>query len=135
MARFSMAYEKFNPDKSDMLAIAIKYNGNISKIAEHYNVSRDTTYEYFKRDIQGKQIIDTVRGVNTESDLDAAEYVIRSNMANYKNNPGLAQRAAEKVIDRKGHLRDWASAGTSLPPNDSILSELAASLKERKNGI
>lgn len=124
-----MAYAKFDPDKADMLVIAIKYNGNISKIAEHYNVVRDTIYQYYRRDPEGKKIIDIVRGLNTESDLDQAEYVIRYNMANVKTNPGLAQRAAEKVIDRKGHLRDWNNATSAAPPNDGSLTELLISLK------
>jgi len=124
-----MAYAKFDPDKTDMLAVSIKYNGNISKIAEHYNVVRDTIYQYYRRDSVGKEIIDTVRGLNTETDLDQAEYVLRYNMANFKTNPGLAQRAAEKVIDRKGHLRDWNNAPNTAPPNDAGITELLASIK------
>ena len=126
-----MAYTKFDPDKADILAVSVKYNGNISKIAEHYNVVRETIYQYYKRDRVGKEIIDTVRGLNTEYDLDCAEHVLRYNMQNYKTSPGLAQRAAEKVIDRKGHLRDWNNAGSALPPNDANLTELLASIKER----
>lgn len=102
-----MAYEKFDPDKSDIKEIAIKYNGNVNAIARHYNINHDTIYQYFKRDPQGKKIIDDVRKYNTDLDIDLAEYVNRFNMQNYKNNAGLAQRAAEKVIDKKGHLRGW----------------------------
>ena len=124
-----MSRAPFNPDNSDMMVIAVKYNGNISKISEHYNVCRDTIYEYNKRNPEGKQIIETVRGINTETDLDQAEYVLRYNMANVKTNPGLAQRAAEKVIDRKGHLRDWNNVGNAAPPNDGSLTELLACIK------
>ena len=102
-----MAYEKFDPDKSDMLEVSTKYHGNISQIAKHYNVARDTVYRYQYRDVIGKQIIDEVRGYNSEFDLDIAEHVNRYHMLNYKNNPGLAQRAAEKVLDKKGHSRGW----------------------------
>lgn len=102
-----MAYEKFDPDKVDMLSKAIEFNGNISSLAQYYKVCRETMYQYLKRDPQGKAIIQQVRGYNTEFDLDLAEKVVRKNMENYEQNPGLAQRAAEKIIDRKGHLRGY----------------------------
>ena len=121
----------FNPDKIDMMAISVKYNGNIAKISEHFNVSRETIYKYIKRDPEGKEIIESTRGINTETDLDAAEHVIRYNMMNYKNNPGLAQRAAEKVIDRKGHLRDWNNPTNPLPPNDGSITDLLTWIKGR----
>jgi aldehyde:ferredoxin oxidoreductase len=105
-----MAFRKFIPNKKDMLATAIKLNGNISALADHYKVCRNTIYEYLKRDPDGKEIIEKVRGVNEETILDAAEHVLRYNLMNYKLNPAIAQRAAEKVIDRKGHLRGWVSS-------------------------
>ena len=49
-----MAREYFNPDKSDALNIAIRYNGNITAIANHYNVCRDTVYQWINRDPVGK---------------------------------------------------------------------------------
>lgn len=101
------APDKFNPDKKDLLATSIKFNGNLTQIAAHYEVSRETVYQYTKRDPDGKEIIEFTRGYNTETELDLSEHVIRYNLLNYKNNPGLAQRAAEKVIDKKGYLRGW----------------------------
>lgn len=99
--------EKFNPEKSEFLAIAVKYNGNIKDIASHYNIHHSTAYEYINRDKAAMDIIFQVRGMNTESDLDLAEKVYRYNMANIKERPALAQRAAEKVIEGKGYLRGW----------------------------
>ena len=99
--------EKFDPDKRDFLLNGIRFNGNITQLAAHYNVSRETVYQYIKRDPDGKQILEQVRGFNNEHFLDLSEHVIQYNLLNYKNNPGLAQRAAEKVIDKKGHLRGW----------------------------
>jgi hypothetical protein len=107
-----MAYADFKPDNDDILAIATKTNGNISQIADHFKVSRETVYQYLKRNPEGKAIIDRVRGLNTETELDLAEHVIRYNMANYKSNGGLAQRAAEKVIDKKGYIRGWKEVET-----------------------
>lgn len=102
-----MAYAKFDPEKSEIRSIAIEKRGNVQAIARHYNINQDTIYEYFKRDPEGKKIIDDVRSLNTETELDLAEFVLSYNMSNYKTNAGLAQRAAEKVIDKKGHLRGW----------------------------
>lgn len=117
-----MSYAKFDPEKSEMLAVAIKHNGNVQAIARHFNIGNDTIYQYFKRDPEGKKIIDDVRGLNTETDLDLAEHIFRYNMSNFKNNPGLAQRAAEKVIDGKGHLRNWnEQILDKQPPNQSNL--------------
>lgn len=107
-----MSYAKFDPDKSDILIQSIKTNGNITALSSHYNVSRETIYEYFKRDPHGKSIVHTVRGYNTELDLDIAENVFRYNMNNIKSNAGLAQRAAEKVIEGKGYSRGWGVQST-----------------------
>ncbi len=102
-----MAYTKFDPDKTEFRVIAIKYNGNINAIAQACNVSPETIYQYFKRDPEGKKIIDDVRGLNDDCILDSAEYVMRYNLVNYKNSPSLAQRAAEYVLHKKGHMRNW----------------------------
>ncbi len=135
--------EIFSPDISDMLKIAIKHNGCISNIAREMNVNRDTIYEYLKRNPEGKKIIDKVRGYNTEIELDTAEEVIRYNLSNYKKNAGLAQRAAEKVIDKKGHLRSWgveqtekvSANQTDLDKDDMIFKLIAenAILKQKAN--
>lgn len=102
-----MAYAKFDPEKSEFKEIAIKYNGNIQALARHFNINQDTVYQYFNRDPIGKKIIDDVRKLNTETEIDSAEHVIRYHMSNYKTNGALSLRAAEKVIDKKGHARGW----------------------------
>lgn len=123
-----MAYAKFDPNKSVMLATAIKYNGNVVAIADAMNVGRTTIYEYFKRNPEGKEIIDLVRGLNDEVLLDAAEHVFRYNVLNYKSSPGLAQRAAEKVIDKKGYMRGWKTQDDSIQksPNDKEFDAVSA---------
>lgn len=102
-----MAHEKFDPDKSDMKAIAIKYNGNIKAIAKELNVHRDTIYEYFKRDPEGEKIIQHVRGYNKFTDADLAEHVIRWNMSNFEKRPGIAQRSAEFFLVHQAKDRGW----------------------------
>lgn len=97
----------FNPDISDMRHNAIRLHGNVKKLAEHYNVSRDTMYEYFKRNPETRKLVDDLRNYNTESDLDAAEDVIRMALESFKTKPGIALRAAERVLDGKGHSRHW----------------------------
>jgi len=124
-----MAIAYFSPDESDMLSAAIKYNGNITSLAEHFKVSRETMHQYMKRDPKGKEIIDQVRCYNRETTLDIAEHVIRYNLHNYKNNAHLAQRAAEKVIDRLGYLRGWLSEKMS-EQTDENKSLLAAKFEE-----
>lgn len=124
-----MAHTPFEPDSADMLASAIKYNGNIAQLAKHYNVSRETIYQYLKRDAQGKLIVDTVRGVNIETNLDMAEYVISYNMSRYKENAGLAQRAAEKVIDRLGYMRGWKNDNVA-PDSDEYKQSLREKFEE-----
>lgn len=115
----------WEPDASVMLAAAIKFHGNITQLAEHFKVNRDTVYQYLKRNPEGKEIIDKVRGYNTEVDLDLAEHVIRYNLANFKNNPGLAQRASEKVIDKKGYMRGWRESDDEkeTPKNQSDIDK------------
>ena len=101
------SYETFNPDTPDILAVATKYHGNIAQIAKHYGVARETVYQFLKRNPKGKEIIETVREYTTHTLLDCAESVILYNLNRVEHNPGLAQRAAEKVIDGKGHHRGW----------------------------
>ena len=125
-----MAKPRFNPNKDYIKSLAVKCNGNISQMAKDLNVERSTIYEYIKRDPHGKKVMDEARGLNTENDLDLAEHVIRYNLTNYKTNPGLAQRAAEKVIDKKGHLRRWADGTNTNPPNTSDLQGLITGLKD-----
>ena len=102
-----MRKDTFNPNTSDFLEKSIKNHGNISALAKEYNVDRTTIYEYFRRNPQAKEIREKSQNFNTEHDLDLAEQVLRFNMENHLINPGLAQKAAEKVIDKKGHLRGW----------------------------
>lgn len=116
-----MGYEKFDPDKTDFIAIAFKYNGNASAIARHYNIAHDTIYQYMDRDPVGKGIIQTVRGWNTVYDMDLAEAVNRYNMQNFKSNPNLAQKAAEKTIDKKGHTRGWGVSSEQIIPEQSSI--------------
>lgn len=104
-----MAYEKFSPDKSDIQDVAFKYNGNISQIAKHYNVSRETVYQYLNRDPQGKEIIQETRRFNDEMYADLAEYVRYAAMSNYKENPELAVRTANEFIKGKGKARGYFS--------------------------
>lgn len=102
-----MAYEKFDPDKNDFVAIAQKFNGNLKQISKHFNISRNTIFEYLKRDKEANEIIENVRGHNTIDDVEQAEFVMRYALANYKNNMHYAMRAAEKILDKKGYIRGW----------------------------
>ncbi len=127
-----MSHSKFDPEKTEMRLVAIKYNGNVQAIARHYNINQDTIYKYFKRDPEGKKIIDDVRGLNTVTELDLAEHVMRFNMTNYKLNPGLAQRAAEKVIDKKGHSRGWSdNLSTATPALDGQVEAENEEMEEK----
>lgn len=103
--------ESFSPDIADMEVVATKYHGVIARVAEHYKVSRETIYQYFNRNPEGKKIIEKVRHHNTETFLDLAEHVMRYNMINHKENPKLAQQAACKVVELKGHSRGWGDHG------------------------
>lgn len=102
-----MAYEKFDPDKSVLKAIAIKYNGNVKAIAKELNVNKDTVYQYFKRDPDGEEIIKHVRGYNKFTDADLAEHVVRWNMSNFEKRPGIAQRSAEFFLVHQAKDRGW----------------------------
>ncbi len=100
--------ETFSPDISDVKKFVYIYHGNIAAIAREMNVSRETMYQYMKRNPRAAELIHSVRDFNTETDLDLAEYVIRHNLIHHKDNPALAVRCAEKVIDKKGKSRGWS---------------------------
>jgi hypothetical protein len=118
-----MAYEKFDPDKTDMKAIAVKYNGNVKAIAKEMKVCRDTIYKYFKRDPKGKEIIDHVRGYNTFTDADLAEHVIRYNMSNFEEKPAIAQRSAEFFLVHKAKDRGWVKDEESKSQDSTLINK------------
>lgn len=107
-----MSKQPFAPDIADIKKFFYIYHGNIAAIAREIGVCRETMYQYMKRNPEAAAIIKDVRGYNTETDLDLAEYVIRHNLIHHKENPGLGQRAAEKVIDKKGKSRGWSDDTT-----------------------
>lgn len=121
---------------SDIEEIAFRFDGNVSAIARHYGVKRNTVYEYFKRHPEGKLIIDRVREYTDDDFLDMAEFVYKYHLTNYKTNPGLALRAAEKVIDKKGHKRGWCSnTEVQAQGNDKLLNTLIDGIKQQSNDI
>lgn len=129
-----MAYEAFDPYKNDtdFEEVVVKYHGNITLVAKHYNVFRSTVYDYFKRDPNAKKIVDKVRGFSDQYQIDWAEKVIMDNMLNWQNNPALAQRAAEKVIDKKGHLRGWKEVESDhKPPHDDQIDNENEEMSEK----
>lgn len=132
-----MAKASFTPEIADgaFLAACVKYDGNVTAMSKHYNVSIDTMYEFFKRTPEAKKILDTVRGLNTEVILDLAEHVIKFNLMNFKNDRKLAQRAAEKVIDKKGHSRGWHDIVSSTPPGDGQINDILTGIKDAKDKI
>ncbi len=95
------------PDIEEFKAVAIKYNGNAKAIAKHFNIIPHTLYSYFKKDPKAKVILDEIRGYNSFTDLDIAEFVNRYNMTKYEENPAIAQRSAEFTLRYKGRERGW----------------------------
>lgn len=117
------SYEEFR-----MLALAQK--GNLRAIASKLNCIPHTLYSYFKRDPKAKDILDEVRGYNTFEDLDLAEYVIRFNMTNHKEEPSIAQRAAEFTLDRKGKDRHWIKDDNRESSTNDETIELTLSISK-----
>lgn len=115
---------KFDPsDTSDIKDITTQFNGNVRAIAKHYGVKRQTIYDYFKRQPEGMKIIEECRQHNHEEFLDDAEFVYKYALANYKNNLALAMRAADKVIDKKGHTRNWKEDKDKSKDSNTIILE------------
>lgn len=114
--------ETFNPDDEDFETAAMEWHGNITAMAEIFGVVKSTMYTYIQRHPEKMQIIERARMLSDELFLDQAEFVVRYNMNQYKENAGLAQKAAEKVIDKKGHRRGWGENETkdNQPKNDEI---------------
>ena len=128
-----MANEKFDPKKEDFSKIAIEKNGNIHAISRHYKICTVTVHRYLNRDKDAKKTLEEARNFNTEIDLDLAEFVIRHNMENYKSNPNLAQRSAEFVLNKKGHLRGWLYTDSEKTPLNDSNNELMHRLMIAEN--
>ncbi len=100
------------PNLDEFRMICIKYHGNAKAIANHLNIIPHTLYSYFRRDPRAKEILDEIRGYNSFTDLDLAEYVNRYNLSQAKENPAVAQRAAEFTLKFKGKDRGWIDSET-----------------------
>ena len=98
------------PDHEEFRAICIKLHGNAKAIAAKLNIIPHTLYSYFKKDPRAKEILDEVRGYNSFTDLDLAEYVNRYNMSQVTENPAIAQRASEFTLRYKGKDRGWVES-------------------------
>ena len=128
MAKRTTSY--FNPDINDIEEVSTRYHGNIAAIAGYYGVSRECIYQYMHRTPAGKAIIDKTRKINNETFMDLAEYVVRYNLTNYKNDSSLAQRAAEKVIDKKGRSRGWDDGVQAETQSDESVTDIQNKLME-----
>lgn len=113
---------KITNDINDIKALIYEYHGNIAQISQKLGLARFTVYNYLKSEPDLKKYLDECRSYNNETILDFAEHVFHYNLINYKNNPGLAQRAAEKVVERKGASRGWLGDTSGQNPiNDKDL--------------
>lgn len=101
----------FKPDKADIADTFSKLNGNITSIAKKYEVTRETIYEYLRKNPDIKIHLGKVREQNEQEDLDNAEKVMRYCMSLLKTSPKIALESAKYVLDKKGHLRNWGDAG------------------------
>ena len=101
----------FNPDISDISDKISEFEANLTLIAKHYNISRQTLYVFINKHKELKQAIEQARAFKDEIDLDSAESVARYCMAMVKDNPRIALDSAKYVLDKKGHKRGWGDAG------------------------
>jgi hypothetical protein len=112
------------PDHEEFRAICIKLHGNAKAIAAKLNIIPHTLYSYFKKDPKAKEILDEIRGYNSYTDLDLAEYVNRYNMSQVTENPAVAQRASEFTLRYKGKERGWIdSENKDTSSNDDVIGE------------
>ena len=95
------------PDYGEFELLAMSTHGNLKAMASKLSVSPVTLYRHFKKDPELKNILDEVRTYNNVTDVDLAEFVNRYNMSNYKEEPSIAQRAAEFTLGYKGKDRGW----------------------------
>ncbi len=106
---------KFNP--IDIVDIIYKYDGNINKISEYYNVVRETIYRLLYNDPKLKEALDDARKMFSEIDLDVSESVVRYHMSLAKSNPPIAQRASMYVLDNKGKSRGYGKVNSQSNDN------------------
>jgi len=121
------------PEMEKFKEIAVKLRGNVHAIARYLKITENTLYVYFRKNPEGKEIIDHVRKFNAESDLDLAEKVIQYNMKNIKENPSIAQKAAEfTILNRNGSERGWDKNKLN---SDIIQPELVKNFNEMMQQI
>ena len=97
----------FKPDISDVIAVIYELKGNMTQISKKFDVRKETMYNVLYANPEALKALEDVRTYKKHDFIDLAEHVTFYNMTRYENNPGLAQRAADKVLDKLGHLRGW----------------------------
>lgn len=102
-------YRHFKPDPTDFKIQMYRLGGNVTAVAQYYNIDRDTVYSYFKRHPEMKDwrefcIIEAV-----EWDIDVAESTIRKCMREIDEDRRAALDAAKFVIDKRGHYRNYTN--------------------------
>lgn len=114
--------EEFTVDAT-FTQLAIKHHGNIAAIARALGKDTSTLYSWFKTNPDAKRLIDYVREYNDNYFLDLAEKVVNSNLQNWREKPALAQKAAELVINKKGHRRGWEGGEDKNPVvNEQVMN-------------
>lgn len=98
---------RFEPDSSDFKQVCIENNCNINSIAEYYGINRDTVYQLFYRQPEYRQLLEECRNASNLYFAQKAQKVFWSNMDLVDEFPAVAQRAAEKVLEKVGHLVGW----------------------------
>lgn len=97
----------FKPDISDVIAVIYELKGNMTQISKKFDVRKETMYNVLYANPEALKALEDVRTYKKHDFIDLAEHVTFYNMTRYEESPGLAQRAADKVLDKIGHLRGW----------------------------
>ena len=100
----------WNPDLSDISDTFHAKRGNVSAIALHYGVHRDTVHRYINSNIHVKKLLEEARTFHSEDEKDLAISLNFIIMNDYKNNPHLASKHCIKTLELKcqsrGYIRD-----------------------------
>ena len=100
----------WDPDFNDISDIFHAKRGNVSAIAIHFGVHRDTVHRYINSNQKVKEVLEEARTFHSEDEKDLAVSINFLLMSDYKNNPYLASKHCIKTLELKcqsrGYIRD-----------------------------
>ena len=98
----------FSPEASDIIDALKRHRGVLSCVAREFDCSRQCLYLYFEKHPEIKSYVDILRKDYVESMVDAAENTVDVLLRKTEEQPAVALKAAQFVLNNQAKSRGYA---------------------------